>query len=212
MPLIRKTPEPQSPVAADLPSLRLLETGSAEERWAAARAAAASPSNTAVLGAALLREQDVRVRQAIFTSLVHIGTEGSLDAIIPHLRSDNSNVRAGTLDALRAMPALVALRIQRLLQDTDPDVRLLACDLLRTLPAAEANRLLCDLLDTEENANVCGVAIDVVAETGGQECLAALERCAVRFPNDPFLAFSIKIAREGITSRPDAGRPVDRRP
>ena len=211
MPLIRKTPD-QKPASADnLPAPTSLETGSVDERWAAARAAADTPAGAQILGQALLRESDMRVREAIFTSLVRIGSEAAVDAIVPHLRSDDPNLRTGALDALRAMPTAVTPRVRQLLHDADPDVRLLACDLARTLPSADANSLLCELLESEDSANVCGVAVDVLAETGAAECLPALDHCAIRFREDPFLAFSIKIARERIASEAGA-RSVDRSP
>jgi HEAT repeat protein len=139
---------------------------------------------------------------------VRIGSEACVDAILPHLRSDDPNLRTGALDALRAMPKAVAPRVRQLLHDPDSDVRLLACELARAMPAAEANTLLCELLDTDESANACGAAVDVLAETGVQECLPALARCVARFPNDPFLAFSIKVARQRIASEGD-GRRTD---
>ena len=209
MPLIRKTSDSQAALPEKSPAAKILIEGSAEERWAAARAAADAPSGAHILGEALLGEKDNRVREAIFTSLVRIGSEEAVDAIVPHLRSDDANLRTGALDALRAMPKAVPPRIRRLLSDSDPDVRVLACDLARTMPAADANSVLCELLETERNANVCGAAVDVLAETGLQECLPALARCAARFPDDPFLAFSIKIARERIASEAGARRPAD---
>jgi HEAT repeat protein len=74
------------------------------------------------------------------------------------------------------MPAAVKPRVRQLLHDPDPDVRLLACDLARALPSADANSLLCELLESEDSANVCGVAVDVLAEAGTAECLPALNR------------------------------------
>jgi HEAT repeat protein len=212
MPLIRKTAEPKIAPEENPALAGILETGSVEERWAAARAAADAPSGARILGEALLREKDMRVREAIFTSLVRIGSEACLDAIVPHLRSDDPNLRTGALDALRAMPKAVTPRVRLLLQDPDPDVRLLACDLARAMPSTDANAVLCELLDSEQSANVCGVAVDVLAETAVQECLPALARCAARFPHDPFLVFSIKIARERIASQTEARRAGDLSP
>jgi HEAT repeat protein len=212
MPLIRKTSESQAAAPGNSPTAKILAEGSAEERWSAARAAADAPSGARILGEALLGEKDIRVREAIFTSLVRIGSEEAIDAIVPHLRSDDPNLRTGALDALRAMPKAVTPRIGRLLRDSDPDVRVLACDLARTMPAVDANSILCELLESERSANVCGAAVDVLAETGTQDCLAALNRCAARFPDDPFLAFSVKVARERIASEADGRRPADPHP
>jgi HEAT repeat protein len=175
-----------------------LTGGSSEERWAAARAVRELPGAAESLGQALRNEDDQRVREAIFTSLARLRTTASVQAVLPHLLSDDANLRAGALDALRAMPEATAPHLPSLLRDADPDVRLLACDLARGVPTTEANRLLCDLLYTEREPNVCAAAVDVLAEIGGAAALPVMARCAERFPDDPFLSFSIRIAAERI--------------
>jgi HEAT repeat protein len=138
------------------------------------------------------------VREAILTSLTYIGTPEAGDAMIPHVRSDDAGLRTAVLDALRAMPGVVAARLPALLADPDPDVRLLACELVRCMPGPNGSQLLCDLIQRETEANVCGAAIEVLAEVGGPEALPALARCASRYPTEPFLAFAIRIATERI--------------
>ena len=64
MPLVRKPPPVAAPASAPLPI-----EGTSDARWAAARAAAGRPDGVAVLAAALAREDDPRVREAIFTGL-----------------------------------------------------------------------------------------------------------------------------------------------
>jgi HEAT repeat protein len=121
--------------------------------------------------------------------------------VLPHLRSDDAARRVAALDALRAMPSAAGGHLPRLLADADPDVRLLACEIARSLPADEADRALVELIEREENANVCGAAIEVLAETGGPSSLPALARCGARFPDDPFLGFAVKAASDRIGSR-----------
>ena len=200
MPLIRKNADTTAPAGdpATEGNLSLLASGSPDERWAAARAAAGGPGDVETLTAALSVEADTRVREAIFTSLARIGGAESVDAVLPHLRSDDANLRTSALDALRAMPASAASRLPALLQDEDADVRLLACELARGLPSAEATAILCGLLEREEQANVCAAAVEVLAETGGPEALPALDRCAERFRGDPFLGFAIRAAADRI--------------
>jgi HEAT repeat protein len=202
MPLIRRE-APKSP-APPLDATRLVATlseGTVDERWAAARAAAELPDGLSILRDALPRENSPRIREAIFTGLARIGTPESASAVLPYLGSDDASVRAGTLDALRAMPDATAPHLARLLEDNDPDVRLLACELARNQPAADAGRLLGELLRSESHANVCAAAIEVLAEIGGPDSLPVLAECAARFPNDPFLAFAVQIANERIGSQ-----------
>ena len=111
------------------------------------------------------------------------------------------SLRTAALDALRAMPEASRPHVAGLLADPDADVRLLSCELARGLPEGEANRLLGDLLERETEKNVAAAAVEVLAEIGRPEVLPALARCAERFADDPFLAFSIKVATDRI------GRP-----
>ncbi|MCS3898432.1 HEAT repeat protein [Bradyrhizobium japonicum USDA 38] len=178
-----------------------LSGGSIDERWAAARSVADMPNGLSLLGDALSRETDPRVREAIFTSMVRTRTPESAAAVLPYLRSDDASLRAGALDALRLMPEATASHLPGLLIDKDADVRVLACELVRNQPVSEASRLLQPILATESQANVCGAAVEVLAEVGGPDVLPFLAACARRFPDDPFLSFAIQVARGRIGSQ-----------
>jgi len=195
MPLVRRPSPPFEPSAAAPVSLT---EGTSDQRWAAVRAAATRPDGVALLAAALPQERDPRVLEAIFTALARVATAESAAAVAPFIRSDDASLRAAALDALRAMPEASRPHVARLLADPDPDVRLLSCELARGLPEGEANRLLSALIDGEAEKNVVAAAVEVLAEVGRPEVLAALARCAERFAGDPFLAFSIKVATDRI--------------
>jgi HEAT repeat protein len=199
MPLVRK-PTGQSPGPVPVASSVLgdLVSGGAEERWAAARAAADVPGAIPALAAALRNESDSRVREAMFTSLARIGTSEATDLLISFLRSDSANLRAGALDALRITPTRIPELLPRLFGDHDVDVRILSCELARALPSPEATTLLCTLIAGEQEVNVCAAAIDVLAEVGGPPALPALAACAQKFPDNAFLAFAIKTATDRI--------------
>ncbi|WP_428660194.1 HEAT repeat domain-containing protein [Reyranella sp.] len=197
MPLIRRPSPPSEPSAATPASLT---EGTSDQRWAAVRAAAAQPGSIALLAAALTQERDPRVLEAIFTGLARAGTAESATAVVPFIRSEDASLRAAALDALRAMPEASRPHVARLLADPDADVRLLSCELARGMPESEANRLLSDLLVRETEKNVAAAAVEVLAEIGRPEALPALTRCAERFADDSFLAFSIKVATDRIGS------------
>jgi HEAT repeat protein len=222
MPLIRNDLTFASP-PIPRSAAETLRTGTTDERWHAARALGAvadavggmegreaAPGGTSVSGEfrdgtkalaeALKTETDLRVREAIFTSLVRIGSQECVDAVIPCLRGDDAALRTGALDALRAMIGAVRPVLPALLADPDADIRLLACDLARELPSAEATRLLCDVLSRETEANVCAAAVDVLADVGGAEALAALQAAAARFGDVTFLNFAVKVAMERIVA------------
>ena len=195
MPLIRSKPDPGSPKPSGPNDLAQdISSGSADRRWAAARASASDPSNVPLLAAALARETDERVREAMFSALARISTRESVDVILSYLRVDDAAVRTAAMDALRVISNEAASHLTALLTDPDPDVRLLVCDLMRNLRDKEAVHALCELIETDSEANVCGVAVEVLAEIGDQSTLPSLSRCAARFPHDPFLAFAVETA------------------
>jgi HEAT repeat protein len=201
MPLVRK---PANHAAAHRPDaddvLKSLSSPDPERRWAAARDAATLVGADVALGAALRSESDVRVREAMLTSLARIGTPQAIESIVALLRSDDANLRTGALDALRIMVAQVPELLPRLLSDADVDVRILCCDLARSLAGPEATRLMCDVLDKEDAVNVCAAAVDVLAEVGGIDALPSLRNCASRFRDSPFLAFAIKVVIDRLSS------------
>ena len=202
MPLVRKPGgNPPSTATAAGAALGKRASVHADERWAAARAAADVPGSTTALAGALRHEGDPRVREAMFTSLALIGTRESADEVISFLRSDSANLRAGALDALRTMTGNMRELLPRLLGDRDADIRILSCELTRNLPGPDATTLLCSLLADEHEANVCAAAIDVLAEVGGPAALPTLAECAVRFRDSPFLTFAIRTATDRINSQ-----------
>ena len=203
MPLIRKEfVGPTAPTEADLQQVTAaLRGGTAQERWDAARSLGAQPAAAGMLGEALASERDWRVREAIFTSLARLANLESAEAVIPYLRSDDAVMRTGALDALRDMIPAVRPLLPALLEDPDPDIRLLCCDLVRELPAADATDLLCAVLERDTEPNVCAAAVEVLAEIGLPAALPALEKCGARFSDQSFLTFAIKIAGERIASQ-----------
>src|SRR5688572_3393088 len=190
MPLVRKPPRrPPAAAAAGVDTeavVRALAGGTDDERWAAARAAADLPASVPALKAALAREQSAAVREVLFSALVRIASPQSVETVLPFLRSNDAQVRTSASDALVAMKGAAWPYLPALLNDQDPDVRILACNLVREMPQGEAVRLSCERLDAEREANVCAAVVEVLAEIGGAEALPALTRCAARFGTTPF--------------------------
>jgi HEAT repeat protein len=187
---------PGTPQAAsDLASL-LESLGSADPnaRWRAARALGGNVEAVASLAEALAKEQVPRVFEALVTGLMRAGNTESVAALLPYLRSSDASRRAQCIEALQALPDATTPFIATLLRDDDSDVRILAIELVRGMPAATATRLLCDMLDSEQHPNVCGAAVDVLAEAGTRDALPMLEACAQRFAGTPFLPFALSTA------------------
>ena len=110
MPLVRKPPtgtfKSVAPARDDAAVLTMLVHGTDEQRWSAARAAAALPGSVPALAEALTREKNPRVREAVLTSLARIATPESVETVLPLLRSDDAFVRREACDALLAMQAV----------------------------------------------------------------------------------------------------------
>ncbi len=176
-----------------------LRSADAESRWRAARALADNAQAVPVLAEALADERVPRVREAIMTALMRIGDAASVQALIPHLRSQDAGQRAAAIEALQALPAAMAPFMAALLADDDSDVRVLATELARNMPAADATRLLSELIEREPHPNVCAAAIDVLAEVGTRDAVPSLRGCAQRFAGTPFLPFAVSAAIARIT-------------
>ena len=70
MPLIRKARDQEAVAPPDLLAIKeMLEDGSADERWVAARSACDITDGAKLLSEALARERDTRVREAIFAAV-----------------------------------------------------------------------------------------------------------------------------------------------
>lgn len=186
----------------------MLESASPDERWMATRRLAASPANAGRLGERLAREQDKRVREAIFTALAHIGTEEAAGIAISSIRNEDAAVRTEALDALCAMPNAALPHLPALLSDPDSDIRLLSCEIVRQLPTRTATELLCRLLENEMQANVCAAAVEVLSEVGETSALPVLAKCAERFSDVSFLAFAIQIATTRIGNGAVSAKPA----
>ncbi len=169
-------------------------------RWDAARDLGGRADAVPALAAALATEQMPQVREAVATALLRVGDEASVAALLPHLRSPDAGLRAVAIEALQALPDATLPFLGRLLADADSDVRILAMELLRSMPAADATRLICGLLEHEQHPNVCGAAVDVLAEIGTRDALPVLRSCAVRFAGTPFLPFAVSAAIARISA------------
>jgi HEAT repeat protein len=201
MPLVRRPVNPPTVATPDAAAiLTALKSPDADERWAAARAAAQVAGGAAELIRAVWIESYANVREAMLTSLARIGSAESIEGLLSLLRSDDANLRTGALDALRSMTSATRDLLPRLLTDSDVDVRILSCELARNLPGDEATGHLCVLLAREQDANVCAAAIDVLTEVGGDAALPVLAECAERFHETPFLVFAIEVATDRITA------------
>ena len=197
MPFIkRETPAPPAATLADdlFAQIAALANQDAERRWAAARALGGRAEAVPALASALEAEPSLLVREAIMTALMRVGDEASVKVLLPYLRAQDAGQRAAAIEALQSLPNAIEPFIDALLSDPDSEVRILATELVRNMRAANATKLLCSLLASEQHANVCAAAIDVLAEVGTRDAVPVLEMCGRRFAATPFLPFAVSAA------------------
>ena len=197
MPFIkREAPPPPAATAVDelFAQIAALANQNAERRWAAARALGGRAEAVPALASALEAEPSPLVREAIMTALMRVGDEASVKVLLPYLRAQDAGQRAAAIEALQSLPDAIEPFIAALLSDPDSDVRILATELVRNMPAANATGMLCSLLASEQHANVCAAAIEVLAEVGTHDAVPVLEMCGRRFAGTPFLPFAVSAA------------------
>ncbi len=205
---LRKTIDPQPPrqvVERDPPRhtaglvAQLDSADAARRRWAA-RDLAAHPDAATELGRHLAAEADRGVRETLFTALAAMPGPDAVEALLPLLRSQDAQLRNGAIEALAAMPQAVAPRIEQLLRDADPDLRIFTVNLLGELRHERVLQWLEQVLLAEATVNVVAAAIEVLAETGGPAQLPALRQAQQRFAADPFIGFAAEIAMERMAT------------
>ncbi|CAK0757913.1 HEAT repeat domain-containing protein [Gammaproteobacteria bacterium] len=168
-------------------------------RWAALDLGE-HPDSAERLCAQLERETQPPVRDALFTSLIHIGGHAVVKGLLPLLRSDDAALRNGAIDALQHLPDAVSPYMESMLRDADSDYRIFAINVLTNLRHPRTPQWLQEVIEQDRHLNVCATALDLLAEVGGTEALPALEALPGRFNQDPFLRFATDLAVRRIRS------------
>ncbi|OLP61805.1 hypothetical protein BJF93_19110 [Xaviernesmea oryzae] len=154
----------------------------------------------AALCTALAAERESVVRDAMAVALARRGGADVVEGLLPLLRSDEAAVRNIAIDILKELPLDVAPRMEALLDDEDPDVRIFVVNVLEALRHPRVEDWLIAVITMDQNANVVITALDLLNEVGTPAALPALENVVRRFPDEPFVAFSADIARKRIGS------------
>ncbi|WP_025322989.1 HEAT repeat domain-containing protein [Deferrisoma camini] len=167
-------------------------------RWAARDLVAYGEEAVGALCERLRTEPEPSVREALFDALLAIGGDAVVEGLIPLLRGEDAGLRNGAVEVLGQLPEAVGPRMEVLLADPNPDVRLFGLDILRDLPHPEAPRWLMGVLEQDPHVNVVTVALDRLAEVGTPEMIPAVRAVKDRFPDEPFVAFAVDTALDRI--------------
>jgi HEAT repeat protein len=175
-----------------------LDSPSDFERRMAARDLAEQPDVSEALCRRLGIEEASPVRAVLFSSLTQIGDAAAVAGLMALLRSEDAELRCGSIEALKCLPDQIGTHIQTLLHDDDPDVRIFIVNILEALPHPDVPHWLCQVIEEEREVNVCAAAIDLLAELGTADMVPALLAVKGRFAGTPYIAFAVDLTIERI--------------
>ncbi|TJZ78752.1 HEAT repeat domain-containing protein [Chitiniphilus eburneus] len=138
-------------------------------------------------------EPDATVRLRLLTALATHPDEQVTQRLAQALRGADTVRRTELVDVLRELPGN-APAVVVLLDDPDPDLRIYALNALRMVPTPQALARVAQLLWDDPHVNVCGVAIEWLAEVGTPTQLPALHAVRARFPGVEFIGFAVDLA------------------
>jgi HEAT repeat protein len=139
-------------------------------------------------------EEETRARDAMLTTLAAHDTAAVAERLAVHLASDDASLRTAVAETLATMPASVPALLPDLLADDDHDVRVMTAMVLADLQHPSALEWLAEMIRDDPHPNVVASAIDALLPSLGPEHRELLERAVLRFPNDPFLRFTVEAA------------------
>ncbi|GAA2621960.1 HEAT repeat domain-containing protein [Paractinoplanes durhamensis] len=196
MGLVRRSaepmPEPPAVSADDL--IRQLDDADPEARRVAALGLEGVAGAVEPLLDRVGAEEQPAVRDAMLTTLAGHDTDRVAAGLAVHLASEDAGLRTAAAEALAAMPVSVPALVPRLLEDPDHDVRMLCARVLADLPHPEALTWLAVMIKDDPHPNVVASAIDALLPSLGPEHAELLQRAVRRFPDDPFLRFTVEAA------------------
>jgi HEAT repeat protein len=195
MPLIKPARNAEPPDIGPPPSysleelLSMLGSEHAQTRQNALNGLAEYPDTAAALCNQLEHEPDSVTREMIAVTLSTIGGSETVACLLPFLRSDNATLRNIAIDILKELPADVAPHMETLLDDPDPDVRILTVNVLEALRHPKVEDWLIAVITDDPHVNVVATALDLLGEVGTEAALPALTEINNRFPDEPFIVY-----------------------
>jgi HEAT repeat protein len=194
--LVRRNAEPQPEVAP--PSvdelLADLDHSDPERRREAALSLDGSPDGVVPLLERIGPEPEPKVRDAMLTTLGVHDTPAVAEALAAHLASDDAGLRTAVAETLATMTGSTPEVIPRLLAAPDHDVRVMTAMVLADLPDPRSTGWLVEMIRDDPHPNVVATAIDALLPSLGPEHTELLQAAVRRFPDDPFLRFTVEAA------------------
>lgn len=175
----------------DLPELLArLQVEDPEIRQRAAHQLVEFSSSAGELCACLRKEENVAVRNAILTTLIRLN---AVSGLLPLLRVEDASLRNDVIRALQQMQEVSLPFVEKLLGDSDPDVRIYAIYILAAIQHPRVPPLLMKVIESESHINVWGAALDALAESGTAEMVPTIESSLKRFDCE-YAQFAVNFA------------------
>jgi HEAT repeat protein len=203
MGLVRKQASPAEEPQIEKPSvetlLQQLDDADPECRREAALALEGVADAVPALLTRVTLETETRVRDAVLTTLAAYDTEVVAGGLAVHLASDDAALRTSVAEVLTTMPHSVAALMPSLLAAPDHDVRVMTAMVLADLAHPEAQVWLTRIIAEDPHPNVVTAAIDALLPAATAEHVPVLEAAVRRFPDDPFLRFTVQAVLPRLT-------------
>jgi HEAT repeat protein len=200
MGLVRRTTRQREDVPP-APALSALDSGDPEVRRRGALDLGARPDAMSALLRHLADESNAAARDAMLTVLAAQDSDAVARGLVTHLSSEDPALRTAVVDALATMTRAVPPLLPQLTTSSDPDVRILSTMLLASLAHPAVVPALEAMIATDPHANVVSAAIDALLPVATTRHIGLLEDVLARFPEDPFLQFTIS----GVIPRLEVG-------
>jgi hypothetical protein len=205
MPLVRSSSAPEAtspprPVDRDA-ILAALASNDSEAIRAAAVACGDQADGIALLVRRLAITDDKHLTEILIFAIAAIGGRAAAVALAPLLRDANAQRRFQAIEAVRQLGPDAITALDLLVGDPDPQVRILAAEFARGPCGRQAAGILAGQLAREDDVNVCGAFVDVLAEIGSTQEAPVIRALAQRFPDSAFLRFSVDAALTQIEAR-----------
>jgi HEAT repeat protein len=176
---------------------KLEDPNPTSRRWAARDLIDCTHAATALVSR-LRREEEVAVREVILTTLIRLDDASALGELVECLRSEDAALRNEVIEAMKLLPVEVALIMQSLLADLDPDVRIFAVNILESLRHPEVESWLIQVIARDQEVNVCAAAVDLLSEVASAKALEPLVQLKLRFSEEPYIQFAAELALQRI--------------
>jgi len=120
------------------------------------------------------------------------------EIILKLLQSQNAYLRNKAITFLQEYGENAKQFIQKLLNNSDRDIRIFAVNILGDVKYEDSRDMLIELIKDEDDINVLMTSVDYIGEIGKIEDIELLEKLKDKFSSEPYVTFGINLAIDKI--------------